>query len=56
MKLLDTLIISLAAGTFIIGVHQTMKFGIMYSYWIIMISVALLLWFNLRKQKNKEQP
>ncbi len=55
MKLLDTIILSLAAGLFIIGVHQTMKFGIMYSYWIIMLSVALLLWYNLRKRSNKEE-
>ena len=55
MKLLDTIILSLAAGIFIIGVHQTMKFGIMYSYWLIMISVGLLLWYNLRKRQNKEQ-
>lgn len=56
MKLLDTIILSLAAGFFIIGVHQTITVGIMYSYWIIMLSVALLLWYNLRKHKNKEQP
>ena len=55
MKLMDTIILSLAAVFFMIGVHQTIKFGIMFSYWILMLSVALLLWYNLRKQKNKEE-
>ena len=50
--MLNTIILSLAAGIFIIGVHQTMKFGMAYSYWIFMFSIALLLWYNYRKQKK----
>jgi hypothetical protein len=55
MKLKDTIILSLAVAFFLMGLHQTVKYGIMYSYWLIMLSVAFLLWFNLRKQKNKKQ-
>ncbi len=54
MKMFDTILLSLAAGIFIIGIHQTMKWGLVYSYWIIMLSVAILLWYNLRKQKRKQ--
>lgn len=49
----DTIILTVSAGIFIIAIHQTMKFGLAYSYWIFMFSVALLLWYNYRKQKNQ---
>jgi len=55
MKIQDTIILSLSVALFLMGVHQTIKFGIMYSYWLMMLSVALLLWYNLRRQKNKKQ-
>ncbi len=51
--MVNTIILALSAGIFIIGVHQTMKFGMAYSYWIFMFSVALLLYHNFRRQKNK---
>jgi hypothetical protein len=50
--MLNTVILALSAGIFIIGVHQSMKFGMAYSYWIFMFSIALLLWYNYRKKKN----
>jgi len=51
--MLNTIILALSAGIFIVGIHQTMKFGFAYSYWIFMFSVTLLLWHNYRKQKNQ---
>lgn len=51
--MLNTIILTFSAGIFILGIHQTMKFGFAYSYWIFMFSVTLLLWHNYRKQKNQ---
>jgi len=49
MKLTDTLILSLCVVIIIIGIHQTMQYGFEYSYWIFMFSIALLLFYKLRK-------
>lgn len=51
--MLNTVILTLSAAIFIIGIHQTMKFGFAFSYWIFMFSIALFLWYNYRKQKNR---
>lgn len=53
MKLLDAIILSLAAGFFIIGVHQTITVGLMYSYWLLMLSLLLLYFFQYRKKSGK---
>jgi len=53
-KLVDYIIFSLCVGVFIIGVYETMTVGLSYSYWLFMISVGLLLWFNFRQRKNDE--
>jgi len=50
--MLNTIILSLAAGIFIIAVHQTIQFGLAYSYWIFMFSIVLLLWHHYRKHKK----
>ena len=54
IRVLNTVILTLSAGIFIIGIHQTMKFGFPFSYWIFMFSIALLLWYNYRKQNNTD--
>lgn len=53
MKLVDTIILSLTVVIFIIGVHQTFTVGLMYSYWIFMFSIVLLLILKYRKGKNR---
>lgn len=53
MKLVDTIILSLTVVIFIIGVHQTFTFGLMYSYWIFMFSIVLLLILKYRKSKRR---
>jgi len=53
MKLADVIIFTFAVCSFIIGVHQTFVVGMMASYWLFMISLALLLWFRSRKSKQK---
>ena len=53
--LVDIIIFSLCVGVFIIGVYETMTVGLSYSYWIFMVSVGLLLWFNYRRQKKDDK-
>jgi hypothetical protein len=61
MKLIDIILLSLAAGFFIIGVHQlvvitnneTLNVGLARSYWVFMLSVTLFLIFQLRKKKQE---
>jgi len=54
MKLLDTILLSLAAGFFIIGVHQLITLGLTQAYWIFMLSTVLLIWYQIRKKSQKE--
>ncbi len=61
MKLIDIILLSLAAGFFIIGVHQlvvitnnvNLNVGLAQSYWVFMLSVTLFLTFQLRKKKRE---
>jgi hypothetical protein len=61
MKLIDIILLSLAAGFFIIGVHQlvvitnneSLNVGLAQSYWVFMLSVTLFLTFQLRKKKQE---
>jgi hypothetical protein len=61
MKKLETenlINILLFAGTFvtfIIGIDQTIRFGIANSYWIFTFSVMFLLIYNLRRQRITEK-
>ncbi|EOZ92163.1 hypothetical protein A33Q_4256 [Indibacter alkaliphilus LW1] len=55
MKISNISILSLAAATVIIGTHQMITVGIIASYPIFMLSVALLFWYKFRKNKQKEQ-
>lgn len=54
MKALDYSLFMLSIGFAVIGGHQTYLQGFMASYWLFMISVSLLLWYNVRKQKREE--
>jgi 4-hydroxybenzoate polyprenyltransferase len=53
MKLYDSIIFSLCVGFFIIAVHLTMTLGIIHSYWVLMLSVSLFLYYNYRKLNRK---
>jgi hypothetical protein len=63
MKLIDIILLSLAAGFFIIGVHQlvvitnneNLNVGLAQSYWVFMLSVTLFLTFQLRKKKQEAE-
>ena len=48
----DTILFSLAVVLFIIGVHQTMNFGIAASYFIFMLSLGMLFLYRYRVAKR----
>ena len=54
MKLLDTIIFSVALALIVVGIHQTMVNGIGFSYSLFMFAVGLLFWFQLRRNKARE--
>lgn len=49
MKLLDFILLSLTAAMVIIGTHLTITVGITVSYPVFMFAVAMLFWFQYRK-------
>lgn len=51
MKLLDVVLLSLAAGFVIIGIYEVMTLGIGHAYWAIMLSLILFFIYNYRKRK-----
>jgi len=54
MKLADTILFSLAAVFFVIGIHHTITTNsLLDSYWIFMISSLFLMVYMIRKKKNK---
>jgi|TARA_B100000965_G_scaffold406641_1_gene446821 Flp pilus assembly protein TadB len=50
----DTILFSLSVVLFVIGVHQTMTFGMAASYFIFMLSLGLLFLVRYRRAKRKE--
>jgi hypothetical protein len=55
LKLADTILLSLAVGFFVIGVHQTFYVGLAASYWLFMLSGGLVLWLKLLRDKARLQ-
>ncbi len=51
MKLIDTILLSLAVAFLIIGIHQTMTVGFGNAYWAIMLALLLFFLINLRRRK-----
>lgn len=54
MKLIDVLILSLSLALIIVGIHQTLVNGIGSAYAIFMVAVALLFWFQLRRNQKQD--
>jgi hypothetical protein len=51
MKLVDLLLLSLAAVFIIIGTYEVMVVGIGHAYWALMLSVMLFFLYIYRKKK-----
>lgn len=57
MKSLSGIIIfSVSVVSFVIGVHQTMTYGLSYSYFFFMISLGLLFLYRLKNDKGGDSP
>lgn len=55
MRILDFILLPVAAALVIIGAHVTLQHGVGASYPIFMFSVMLLFWFLYRKRKMEEE-
>lgn len=57
MKLLDTIILSLAIGFLLVGIHQLIYNPGHFAdnYWLFMFMIGFLGWFQLRRAKRKEK-
>jgi predicted membrane protein len=52
MKLLDTLILSLAVVFIIVGIYEIMRFGVGHGYWSVMLAVVFFFVYTMRKRKS----
>ena len=53
--LTNIIIFSLSIVAFIVAIHQTVYSGFGAAYWIYMISIAFLLYYQIRKTKKKQE-
>ncbi len=52
----SSILIALAAGLFVIGVHQSFYYGIQGSYWLFMLSGIIYLYNEYRKKAALKNP
>lgn len=50
---MNTVLLFLAVGFLMIGVHQTMHYGFQVSYWLFMVALGLVFWVQYRKKSKK---
>ena len=54
-NLVNILLLFFSAGIMVIGVNETINNGFEESYWIFMISIGLFLYYQIRKNKKKQE-
>lgn len=54
MKLVDAILLSLAAAFIIIGIYEVMAYGAGQAYWAIMLAVLLFFSYTYRKRRNRD--
>ncbi len=54
-NLLNIILLFFSGGILIIGVNETINNGFENSYWIFMVSIALFLYYHIRKNKKKQE-
>ena len=54
-SLINIILFSLSIVAFVVAIHQTIYHGFGGAYWIYMISIALLLYYQIRKTKKKQE-
>jgi hypothetical protein len=53
-NLVDIIVLSMSLVFLIIGIHQTITVGFGQAYWLYMLSIAALLYQQIRKAKKKQ--
>jgi predicted membrane protein len=56
MKLVDVILLSLAAVFVIIGIYEVMQYGFGHAYWAISLSFAFFFIYTYRKKNNRWKP
>ena len=51
----QTLLLSLAAALFAIGVHRTLVEGLYQNYWLFMLSLGFLMWYGYNRRLLQEK-
>jgi membrane protein implicated in regulation of membrane protease activity len=54
-NLIDIIVLSLSVVFLIIGIHQTITVGFGQAYWLFMLSIAFLLYQQIRKARKKQE-
>ncbi len=54
-NLINILLLFFSGGIIIIGINETINSGFENSYWIFMVSIALFLYYQIRKNKKKQE-
>ncbi len=54
-NLLSIILLFFSGGILIIGINETINNGFENSYWIFMVSIALFLYYMVRKNKKKQE-
>ncbi|GAB4331472.1 MAG: hypothetical protein OHK0038_06360 [Flammeovirgaceae bacterium] len=52
---MNTILLFLAVGFLMIGIHQSMYYGIGASYWIFMIASGIVFFVQFRKKFQQEK-
>jgi len=56
MTFFDIALFSTMVIGFVIGIHQSIYYGVAYSYWLFMLSSLAFLWLNQRLKRFKDTP
>lgn len=54
-NLINILLLFFSGGIMVIGVHQTITNGFENAYWIFMVAISLFLYYQVRKNKVKQE-
>jgi membrane protein implicated in regulation of membrane protease activity len=51
----DVVLFAIMIIGFVIGIHQSIYYGVANSYWLFMLSSLAFLWLNQRMRNKKEE-
>ncbi|SFC03574.1 hypothetical protein SAMN05421780_102346 [Flexibacter flexilis DSM 6793] len=50
----EIILLAFSLVTFVIGIHQSLFYGVVNSYWLFMFTLGFLFWFKLVRDKNEK--